>query len=892
MRTTKTLIKKCIRDIIRNVKQFIAIIFIIGVAVTLFVGLLANSNEFERRVNIVYEKGNIADIWVTVNPDLFSSTEMEEQYNTLVEINGGDADNVEKRLYLPTTINNLSANALISKDFPKINTAYDLNLGNNPDPEWVNKFFVIDEDFLSRYEIMTGKTINLGDNLTINVDLASLGLSADNFSNSAEVIYSNLVKYVEDLNLFSEAVKTLILTYLNDNKDTIINEINNVLSQVLSLESLDLDVQVNGFMKHPENIQSATFNDSSYLLCSKTVLVNLIELVISQINIENETISTIIQSYMASLENSINDGSNEYIEMLLNNLNNQFIIKLGENKKLDTVKNEINRYYSSKDNLLALFDINTMPSNAVIQNDIIQSRQLTYAFPILFFAVAILVVLTTISQLILKERTQIGTLKSLGLSKLKILFYYTTMMSIITSIGTILGFIIGPILLPQVMNLKYSILYSLPEIQYLFPFLESFIVLIAIILAVSLLTFLLIKTELDLTPANSMRSATPKIKFKEKKNTIKNISLMMALRNIKVHFTKSMMVVLGILGCTGLLICGMGIDDTINYGIDVDLNNILASDLQVTYNSGAAKGVASQKLLELTNEDGELVIDKAEEFSIMQVTVSFNENNLNASLYYFDKNATNFKYEKWDDLNGEGIAINESKAQELGVDIGDIITFSVNGTEYTKQIVDIFYTFIVSGLFVYTETIPELTNTRTNCWITVKEGHTEDEVKEIILNSGIKEINGALTKAENLARVDGYMANVSTMTYTIKIFAIVLAVIVLINLSILNFRERLRDYATLKVLGYSRFEIARSMIYEVMLLTTIGSLLGMGIGLPLEMLVLSTNKTPLLNWKYVIFPNTYLIAFLISFLVALAVNCLMTYEIKKISMSESLKSVE
>ena len=411
MRTTKTLIKKCIRDIIRNVKQFIAIIFIIGVAVTLFVGLLANSNEFERRVNIVYEKGNIADIWVTVNPDLFSSTEMEEEYNTLVEINGGDADNVEKRLYLPTTINNLSANALISKDFPKINTAYDLNLGNNPDPEWVNKFFVIDEDFLSRYEIMTGKTINLGDNLTITVDLASLGLSADNFSNSAEVIYSNLVKYVEDLNLFSEAVKSLILTYLNDNKDTIINEINNVLSQVLSLESLDLDVQVNGFMKHPENIQSATFNDSSYLLCSKTVLVNLIELVISQINIENETISTIIQSYMASLENSINDGSNEYIEMLLNNLNNQFIIKLGENKKLDTVKNEINRYYSSKDNLLALFDINTMPSNAVIQNDIIQSRQLTYAFPILFFAVAILVVLTTISQLILKER--IGNVRSI-----------------------------------------------------------------------------------------------------------------------------------------------------------------------------------------------------------------------------------------------------------------------------------------------------------------------------------------------------------------------------------------------------------------------------------------------------------------------------------------------
>lgn len=889
MRTFKILLKKCIRDIIRNLKQFIAIIFIVAVAVTLFIGLQANSKEFERRVNIVYQQGNIADIWVTITPDLFSSTAMDEQYNELVEINGGDKNNVEKRLYLPTSINNLPTYALISKDYPRINTAYELEITSDFN---TNNFFVIDKDFLSRYELMTGKTINLGDSLTITIDLATLGLSGDSFNGNVDDIYNYLIDYVDNSTLFNETIKEVILTYLNNNKENITGEINNLLSQILSLETIDLNVQVNGFMKHPENIQNATFNDSSYLLSSKLLLSNLLNLIENQINITNETISTIVKSFIVSLENSIDDESNEFVTNLLNNFNNQFVIKLGENKNLETVKNEINRYYSSRDNLLALFDINTMPSNAVIQNDIIQSRQLTYAFPVLFFAVAILVVLTTISQLILKERIQIGTLKSLGLSKVRILLYYIAMMSIITTIGTLLGFIIGPVLLPQVMNLKYSILYSLPNIKYLFPVFESFIVLIGIILAVSLLTFLLIKTELNLTPANSMRPASPKIKFKEKKHSIKNISLMMALRNIKVHFAKSMMVVVGILGCTGLLICGMGIDDTINYGVEVDLNNILASDLQVTYNSGAVAGVTSQKLLELTDENGEFVIDKAEEFSIMQVTASFNDKNINANLYYFDSSATNFKYEKWDDLNGEGIAINESKAEELGVNVGDVIKFSVNGTAYTKQIVKIFYTFTVSGLFVYAETLPELSNTRTNCWITIKDGYSEEEVKDIILNSGIKEVNSALTKTENLARVDGYMTNVETMTDTIKIFAIVLAVIVLINLSILNFRERLRDYATLKVLGFSRFEIARSMIYEGMLLTTIGSLLGMGIGLPLEILVLSTNKTPLLSWEYIIYPKTYLIAFLLSFIVALVVNIAMTYGIKKISMSESLKSVE
>ena len=888
MRTFKILVKKCIRDIVRNLRQFIAIIFIVAVAVTLFVGLQANSKEFERRVNIVYEQGNIADIWVTISPDLFSTTEMDEQYNELVEINGGNKENVEKRLYLPTSINNLSTNALISKNYPKINTAYELETTSDFN---TNNFFVIDKDFISRYELMTGKEIALGDTLTITIDLATLGLSGDSFNGDVDEIYNNLVSYVESSQLLNDTFKELILTYLNNNKDNIVDGINSILEQVLSLETIELDAQVNGFMKHPENIQNATFNDSSYLLSSKLLLSELLNLVSKQINIENETISTIVKSFIASLKNSIEDESDELISTLLNNLNNQFVIKLGENKNLETVKNEINRYYSSKDNLLALFDINTMPSNAVIQNDIIQSRQLTYAFPVLFFAVAILVVLTTISQLILKERTQIGTLKSLGLSKVGILLYYTTMMSIITTIGTLLGFIIGPILLPQVMNLKYSILYSLPNIKYLFPFLESFIVLIGIIVAVSLLTFLLIKAELNLTPANSMRPAAPKIKFKEKKNTIKNISLMMALRNIKVHFAKSMMVVVGILGCTGLLICGMGIDDTNNYGVEVDLNNILASDLQVTYNVTTPKD--SIDYTSFKDSEGNPIIEKWEEFSIMQVSANKEneDNQINTFIYYFSYEATNFKYPKWD-IDPNTVAMNESRANDLGISVGDYVEFTYNNQVYRKQVAKIFYTFTVSGIFIYEEAMPELASTRSNAWVTLKEGVTYLEAKEIIEGYNNQYISSVLTYDENVAKVDGYMTSIRSMTNTIKIFAIILAVIVLINLSILNFKERLRDLATLKVLGFSLFEIARSLIYETMILTVIGSLLGLCIGYPLEVLVLITNMTPIVSYSYTIFPLTFVISFLISVVTALIVNILMSLTIRKISMSESLKSIE
>ena len=302
MRTFKILVKKCIRDIVRNLKQFIAIIFIVAVAVTLFVGLQANSKEFERRVNIVYEQGNIADIWVTISPDLFSTTEMDEQYNELVEINGGNKENVEKRLYLPTSINNLSTNALISKNYPKINTAYELEITSDFN---TNNFFVIDKDFISRYELMTGKEIALGDTLRITIDLATLGLSGDSFSGDVDEIYNNLVSYVESSQLLNDTFKELILTYLNNNKDNIVDGINSILEQVLSLETIELDAQVNGFMKHPENIQNATFNDSSYLLSSKLLLSELLNLVSKQINIENETISTFVKSFIASLKNSI-----------------------------------------------------------------------------------------------------------------------------------------------------------------------------------------------------------------------------------------------------------------------------------------------------------------------------------------------------------------------------------------------------------------------------------------------------------------------------------------------------------------------------------------------------------------------------------------------------------
>ena len=143
-----------------------------------------------------------------------------------------------------------------------------------------------------------------------------------------------------------------------------------------------------------------------------------------------------------------------------------------------------------------------------------------------------------------------------------------------------------------------------------------------------------------------------------------------------------------------------------------------------------------------------------------------------------------------------------------------------------------------------------------------------------------------------MKKIEGYMSSIKTMTNTVKVFAILLAIVVLLNLGILNFNERIREIATLKVIGFNRISIAKSLIYEMMILVLIGSLLGLTIGLPFEIMVLSTNETAIASWNYYVSGLTYFISIIISLVTALFVTTGLSLKIKHVSMTESLKSVE
>ena len=827
MRLFKTLTRKLFRDTWKNFRQFISIIFIVGISVTLFVGLDANAQSFENRVNEVYKKGNIADEWITISPDFVNTEEMEADLTFIEEEAGvNSGGEVETRFYLPMSLGSTSANALIMDKLPTINIPYNLDVIYYDN----NSFFFVDQGFVKRYEENNNVTFSLGDSLPVNIDSSFIKQAISSIANDPESLNALISKLLDGANI-NQNIRDIILNITSNYSSEIGSLIDGLVSTIFSEQTIEINLKVNGIMSHPENMDSGEFSTTNFLLSTRLLLNNVVEylgdkfsssVLLSEINSFLETndnqileyLLTLVRDYLSdetnalqidaaimvllnSFESEITSRANADIESFIASFYNQILVKLEPNIEISVFEANIKNYYDSKENnnLLAALSRSNYPSMISIENDINQAKQLTLVFPIIFFVVSLLIVLTTISSLILKDRVQIGTFKALGIKTRNIAFYYLVQMNIVTIIGVLIGFIVGPLLLPFVMNIKYSILYSIPSLTYYFPFLTAFIVLLIIVVLVSGLTLLLLFSELKLMPSESMRTKSPKIrKFKAHKHLIKNTSFMMAIRNIKVHIVKSLMVIIGVMGCTGLLICGMGIDDTINYGKDSDLAQFYDSDMSVSFNGSPLINEAKNELL---TYDG---IETVEEYTTLTANLNAEDRSVSSPIYGIRKDSLFFKFD--DELEGgnwveNGVALTQSKADDLGVKLGDTIIFDINGTIYRKEVVYIFYAFFVNGAYLYVESEPELFTYSSAAWINVKNDEDPNLIKENILNNS-KIVYTCLTKEEMNERISGYMSSIGMMTNTIKVFAILLAVVVLINLSILNYNERLRELDLLR----------------------------------------------------------------------------------------------
>ncbi len=858
--TAYFLFKQGIREIFSLWKQFIAIIAIGAIAVTLFVGLQANADSLRNRVDAMYAMGNVADTYVTVNPMKGNQGDLTE-IKSIVDGKG----EAEGRFYAFTKLNTYNAYCAISPTLPTISKASEMNSG----PSQTNEDFFIVDSILSSSNDEAGfdGRVAIGQPATIEFDLspyAKNGLVDSDF-----IAEEDLIPFLkEGVTIDKTPVKTL---------------------------KINLSIPVTGLMSHPENVLKASYSVSVYLLSSSMFAKAFDEYLSSYFTEEG------IDIFYGALALSPIGWERERPARFP--IPDQFLIKYNNGSYEEPATKQIREYFDKKtdedSNLISIQNNEDTSFASVMETDVIQARQLTFVFPFVFFAVAILVILTTMSQLILKERVQIGTLKALGFSSSMVRRYYSAITLGVTGIGILIGEILGPLIIPMIMDNKYSILYNLPKGGYLFPVLSGVLTAAVFMGLAALVTFLTCRKEASLPPCESMRPSVQKYSKKTVRNEkiSKNctvFSLLMAIRNILHNKVKSLMVIFGVMGCTALLCCGFGIDDTINKGLHTDPFIRNSADVTLTLTGEVNREKIAEDLKNLCPDE----LKGIEGYTRSNTDVLFNDHSVSTyyqvmdSYYSLDGNEgkTNFPA-YWDK---DQVLLTKKIADRLNVHVGDTIRFSIGSISLEAKVFSIDDFFYSNGVFIHTSSSLLKNNpidSFASYYVNVREGVDPSSIKENI-SSKLSYVGSIDTSEDWLIKLQDVVSSISAMTMAVKVFAILLAIVVLVNLALLNFKERGRDIATMKVLGFSRMEIALSLFFETMFLTSVGVLLGLALGFPFLYLVLFINQVEVVSFPYMVAVSSYFIAFALTFGVAAIINLYLGSRTNKIKMVESLKSVE
>ncbi len=553
----------------------------------------------------------------------------------------------------------------------------------------------------------------------------------------------------------------------------------------------------------------------------------------------------------------------------------------------------------------------TLFTNNVVNEDVGLTFYSAFIYPLVFFLVSLLIFVTTSSQLIIRESKEIGTMKAIGISRKQIFGHYLKINLLLVFSSLAVALIISPFIVPLVLKTKYNLLYNLPKYHYIFPWLEVMLSSALVILITSLILFLVIKAELKKNPVESMLGTTTNSGMKKASSVKRHFMIAIAFRNIKINLFRSLLTIVGVAGCTGLVIASFGIIDTINKGIDNDLysyyNNVDAAMLHLR---GKSREVLSS--LSKLEIKGKKAVYYAEplynENSFVQAE---NGQTKRVSLLGISKNSKFYHPQNWVHRLGEKeVSVSKRDARALGLKVGDYLSFTILGETYRFKVAEIRETFFVNGvIFNREDCANELLDSTNVIYAKLAEGVSKKDITKVLNHNFIGSANnygltetkdqealGYIGKVIESREIQRIISKVTDVVYssaiTLLSFAIILAIVVLYNLVRLNFEERLREIATLKVLGFFQHEIAISIFIEMLTLSLIGLAIGLALGYPFLYFYLGINEVSYINFMYNIEWLSYVFTIVLIVFVNAVLSFYMAFRVKKVPMVESLKSVE
>ena len=555
-----------------------------------------------------------------------------------------------------------------------------------------------------------------------------------------------------------------------------------------------------------------------------------------------------------------------------------------------------------------VYDRDNLPDYTGYGENADRMKAIGEVFPLIFFLVAALISLTTMTRMVEEERTLIGTLKALGYERHSIAAKYLGYAVLATLTGGIFGVLIGEKILPYIIITAYKIMYVyIPDIVIPYNLYYAVTACAAALACTLLATIFSCLKELREQAAELMRPPAPKqgkrvflerIPFIWKRL---NFTWKSTVRNLVRYKKRFFMTVFGIGGCMGLMLFGFGLKDSISAIVPLQYDEIQLYDGNVILSDDATD--EEKETIYESLEQNQIVTASAEDL-LQKVSVGSDETwkevylNIPENVDRFSQfvvlqdRVTKEKYA----LDDEGVVLTEKMAKDLGVKAGDTLTIRQEDKgDVTVKISHICENYMGHYLYmtpaVYEKLYGETPEYNSVYYQTVDR--TTEEATTV--GENVLKMDGALSVSyttELKDQVDHMLESLDIVILVLIISAGMLAFVVLYNLNNINITERKRELATLKVLGFYDQEVSAYVYRENILLTVIGAFFGMIIGKILHRFIIVTVEVDTVMFGRNINPQSYLYAFLLTVAFSVFVNLVMYFKLKKIDMVESLKSVE
>ena len=553
-------------------------------------------------------------------------------------------------------------------------------------------------------------------------------------------------------------------------------------------------------------------------------------------------------------------------------------------------------------------DRNDLPEYSDFGDNAERLKNIGKVFPMIFFLVAALISLTTMTRMVEEQRTQIGTMKALGYGKASIASKYLSYAFLATVGGSIAGVLFGEKVLPFIIIQAYGIMYwNIGDHMQLDYELQYALIAsgAAVICTMGATLFSCAKTLAE-TPASLMRPPAPK---EGKRILIERISFIWkhlsfswksSMRNLFRYKKRLFMTIFGIAGSMGLMLVGFGLYDSIMDIAILQYDQIQHYDAMVINDEDATDSQEKDLLKFL---DGNSEIDHYTRVQLTKMTAPKEKGSV--SIYvYVPENTENFKedvtlrdrksHEQYE-LTDDGAVICEKTASLIGVKTGDEITLEKDNRKYKVKITAVTENYMGHYVYMtppcYEKTFGEKPEYSSTVYTMKEDAESDLET----LGNAILKYPAALSisyTSSTAGQVERMLGSLGAVIWVLIISAGMLAFVVLYNLNNINITERQRELATLKVLGFYDGEVSQYVFRENVLLSFIGILAGAVFGIFLHRYVITTVEVDAVMFGRNIKPISFVYSGLITFGFSMFVNMVMHFKLKKINMVESLKSVE